>query len=100
MKILVVGGGHHKMQEAKDLQILKEGADLTLVREPKNPYDKNAIAVACKGLQIGYVAKNKAKDLAEKLDNGAGLLSCKVTKLYASSLDAELIFEGEDHAEA
>lgn len=44
---------------------LQPGDPVTLVREPDNPHDPNAIAVM---LHLGYVPKAQALKLAEKMD--------------------------------
>lgn len=60
---------------------IKPGMQIVLKREPKNRYDKNAIAVYLMvpvlfGLlgksakKIGYIQANRAKTLAPKMDNG------------------------------
>lgn len=51
---------------------------LLLKREPRNPYDSNAIAVfACfpnEEQKIGYIPKEIAKEMAEKMDAGEFVL--------------------------
>lgn len=47
-----------------------EGEELELVRERTNPYDSNAIAVYSGIHQVGYIKKEIAAQLAEKIDNG------------------------------
>lgn len=50
---------------------LSEGTDLYLIREPQNQYDRNAIAVKTYGGdQLGYLAKDVAKQLAYEMDSG------------------------------
>lgn len=44
---------------------LQTGDQVTLIREPNNPYDPNAIAVM---LHLGYVPKASAALLAQKMD--------------------------------
>lgn len=41
-----------------------------LRREPHNPYDRNAISVHCIGRHMGYVPREMAKYLAQKMDAG------------------------------
>lgn len=52
------------------LKDLYDGCDLTLKRDPQNPYDANAIKVYAAGDHIGYISKDLAKDLAPKMDKG------------------------------
>ncbi len=47
------------------------GSALSLVREPENAFDANAIAVKFGALQLGYVKKDIAKHIAPHIDNGA-----------------------------
>lgn len=49
----------------------KAGERLWLVREPNNPYDRNAISVWNQGKElIGYIGKDLAADLAGQMDRG------------------------------
>ena len=60
---------------------------VSLVREPDNPYDSNAILVVCEdGSNLGYVPRTLAKDLAPLLDGGARQ-EFKVKKLLGTSTD-------------
>lgn len=38
---------------------LEDGEELTLVREPDNQYDPNAIRVEAKGVKIGYIGRGR-----------------------------------------
>jgi hypothetical protein len=42
----------------------------SLIREPDNPHDRNAIRVAMGSCKLGYVPKDIAKHLAPKMDAG------------------------------
>lgn len=57
--------------------LLQKGDTLALVREPKNKYDKNAIAVrlTARGRQLGYLSREVAQHFADAVD--------KKTKLTA-----------------
>ncbi len=48
---------------------------LTLVREPDNQYDKNAIAVHADGKKVGHIPAPQAKILAPKMDKGMKVLN-------------------------
>ena len=50
---------------------LKAGAVLTLERQPNNEHDRNAIAILFGNLQLGYIAREHAVDLAPAIDGGA-----------------------------
>ena len=50
---------------------INKGVPIELVRNPENPYDKNAIEVRLNGVMLGHLAKEVAARLAPELDNGA-----------------------------
>jgi len=65
----------------KLIKKLKEGASLDLVREPDNPYDKNAIKICNKkGKQLGYIGRELAETLAPCLDNNS-IVWAEVTEI-------------------
>ncbi len=49
---------------------LFSGARLSLVREPYNAYDPNAIAVLFENEKCGYISKSLASKLAPLMDGG------------------------------
>ena len=40
----------------------------TLIREPHNPHDSNAIAVFIEGRKVGYIARREASAISEMMD--------------------------------
>jgi hypothetical protein len=50
---------------------MKKGDRLTLVREPSNPHDANAIRIEWQGHMLGYVPRRENADLARQIDLGA-----------------------------
>lgn len=54
----------------KILSKLKPNTKLTLLREPNNSYDKNAIKIIVSGKHIGYIKSDLAKTVAPLLDKG------------------------------
>ena len=50
---------------------MKNGDRLTLVREPSNPHDANAIRIEWQGHMLGYVPRRENADLARQMDLGA-----------------------------
>ncbi len=53
------------------VQTLIEGVQMKLLREPNNPYDKNAIKVLTKdNREVGYISKEWASIFAYKIDCG------------------------------
>ena len=52
---------------------LEDGSKLNFVREPKNPYDANAIKVICDYQHIGYIRAELAEEIAPIMDSGKEL---------------------------
>lgn len=52
---------------------LRVGAPLSLVREPENRYDRDAVAVYCGGDKLGFVPQLENRALAQMLDRGERL---------------------------
>ena len=50
---------------------MRVGDTLTLVREPQNPHDTNAVRVDWNGQSLGYVPRRDNRDVARQLDRGA-----------------------------
>jgi hypothetical protein len=58
-----------KRQE--NIKKIKSNDELIYLREPLNPYDKNAILIKTKdGLDLGYIPKLNNSQLAENIDKG------------------------------
>jgi hypothetical protein len=49
---------------------MKFGTVLIMKREPKNPYDKNAISIWKGSTMLGYIPRGLAATLAPTLDAG------------------------------
>jgi hypothetical protein len=88
----VAGLGFHDVEEYWDE--LYEGAKLALVREPENPHDQNAIAIALPSdydgdpdnfdfeYCIGYIPRKSNATMAAMLDMGwANLLEAEISKM-------------------
>jgi hypothetical protein len=75
----------------------KEGDQLTLKREPNNPYGRgNAIAVHLPtGPQLGYIEHGLSRDLAPKIDVGTRLrvTVAAVTGIDKSALGVDIAIE-------
>lgn len=52
---------------------LKTGDPLSLVREPDNPYDKNAVEIYWHGLKLGYLPRRENSVAAQMLGRGLPL---------------------------
>ena len=50
---------------------LREGERLTLVREPDNPHDANAVRVEWRGQMLGYLPRVENRTVAAEMDRGA-----------------------------
>ena len=52
------------------IKACRAGDPVTLVREPDNPHDANAVRVDTRHGTIGYVARDNARRLAREIDAG------------------------------
>lgn len=87
-KVYVVGV--QRLERKKAVSEVKEWDEIHLVREPDNPYDKNAIAVYNKNKeQLGYIRRDFASVYAEKMDLGF-IYKAIVFKKDKSSLTVKL----------
>lgn len=59
---------------------MKVGDALTLVREPGNPYDGNAVRVEWNGHQLGYIPRAENEAIARQIDRG-NKLEARITRL-------------------
>ncbi len=59
---------------------IRLGDRLTLVREPDNRHDRNAVRVEWRGRQLGYVPRAENRAVASALDDGE-TLEARVSKL-------------------
>jgi hypothetical protein len=63
---------------------IRKGDRLTLVREPANAHDTNAIRIEWQGRMLGYVPRRDNADLARQLDRGARV-EARVTELVRAA---------------
>jgi hypothetical protein len=59
---------------------MKVGDALSLVREPDNRHDSNAVRVEWRGQPLGYVPRRENRTVAQHMDRG-GQLEARVSKL-------------------
>jgi hypothetical protein len=59
---------------------MKPGDVLTLVREPDNPHDANAVRVEWNGSRLGYIPRRENADVARQMDRGA-LVKARIVRL-------------------
>ena len=74
--------GFHYYQPLDKAGEMQAGETLTLVREPQNTHDKNAIAIYWQEQKIGYVPRTNNTALAALMDDQQPLQACieKVTQ--------------------
>ncbi|MGE3909726.1 MAG: HIRAN domain-containing protein, partial [Chloroflexota bacterium] len=59
------------MRRQRIIKACEVGDELALVREPNNPYDRDAVAIyTLSGQQVGYIPAEIASAVAESLDTG------------------------------
>lgn len=68
-KHFAIVGMKHRNAEAL-VASLPPGEPLTLVREPNNKYDPNAVQVWARDQHVGYVKGTQARGLAMAMDRG------------------------------
>ncbi|MGQ9474676.1 MAG: HIRAN domain-containing protein [Actinomycetota bacterium] len=69
------------------LKRCKEGEPLRLVREPENPYDRNAIAVYSQSNElIGHIKRDLAAELAPLMDSGVPI-DVRISELTGGTED-------------
>ena len=83
----------------KAIKKCRTGQPVTLVREPDNEYDQNAIKVISSFGQIGYVGRNNAEWLSRIIDEGRGV-SAHVEGIFTDDGERHVkltIRTGSDH---
>ena len=66
--VALVGTKFRGPEMIKLLASLPQGEPLTLIREPTNQYDRNAVQVWARGEHIGYVKGSQNRDIAARMD--------------------------------
>lgn len=78
LQSITVAGTSH-IPNIEDLaDHIKEGTELSLVRNAGNKHDKNAVALYLNGQRVGYVSKEKNEIIAHMMDAGKTFV-CRVT---------------------
>lgn len=83
-------GMKHRGTEAL-VASLPAGEPLTLVREPNNDYDRNAVQVWARGQHIGYVKASEVRPIAMAMDAAAAKSNVNVGSLMTP---AKLAIDG------
>lgn len=65
---------------------LKPGKNLTLVAEPDNPHDEDAVAICHKGVKLGYIPRSCNTLPAQLLQFGHDdVIECRILKVDATA---------------
>ncbi len=83
VKLLVQSSPLAGFRHAEASQVWSElrlGDALELVREPDNPYDRNAVRVDWRGRKLGYVPRAENEALAWAMDRGERL-TARISRL-------------------
>ena len=88
----IVGMNHRNTEVVVDA--LAVGTVLTLVREPTNKYDPNAVMVWADGIHIGYIPKTQNKPLAALIDSKGRrwTASAEVLALDGTGLESATVY--------
>jgi hypothetical protein len=82
----IVGMNYIKTEDI--VAALKPGTAVTLVREPNNEFDKNAIAVWVDGQRVGYIPKKTNEALAGFIDQTGEIWDEPIGVAPALALDS------------
>ena len=82
----VAGAGRHHA-EALASDAVAPGSPLELRRDPANPHDPNAIAVDAGGVEVGWVPRTIAEQIAPALDAGESYSAVVLREQRASPRD-------------
>ena len=64
----IVGTYYRTPAEKSELYTSKAGAEIKLIREPRNQFDSNAIKVMLNDYHVGYLSKSDASEYAPVMD--------------------------------
>jgi hypothetical protein len=68
MNYSIVATNHCGPEAEALIKELKPGEEITLVREPDNRFDKNAVQVWARGIRVGYLPKATNQKIAMAMD--------------------------------
>ena len=72
--------GFQHYAAATSFDTIRLGDALTLVREPDNPHDVNAVRVEWQGIKLGYLPRRENHAVAMEMDKG-GKIEARVARL-------------------
>ena len=61
---------------------MRVGDKLTLIREPDNPHDANAVRVEWRGVKLGYLPRAENRSVAAEMDAG-NAVTARIARLTA-----------------
>ena len=73
---------------------MSPGESLTLVREPKNPYDNKAIALYHRNRKIGFVPREKNEVLSKLLDSHAATINAEIIQINPAAGPFDAVYAG------
>jgi hypothetical protein len=85
----IVGMNFRKAEDF--VKSLPTGIEATLVREPQNPFDANAVAVWINGRHVGYVPKAQNKVLADFIDQQGGKMALDGALIGEKAIPAKFV---------
>ena len=91
-----IAGAKFRPNDAKaTLLAAQEGDKVSLIPEPTNPYDPNAIQVHIDGQFVGFVPKVQTEDVQPLIDAGYSA-TVKLQNGYFTEIEVEYSGEGAD----
>ena len=76
------------------LSLMNAGDSLKLVREPKNRFDENAIALHYRDKKIGFVPAEKNEVLSKLMDSGSVSLKAEIIEVNEEAGPWEALYAG------
>lgn len=64
--------------------LARPGQKVKLIRDPENPHDSNAIEVWAGGLQMGFIPRHAAANMAPMMDGGNWAHKARVEALFGN----------------
>jgi len=94
LRTVIVGNNHRPLEAQQRYRELTKDESLTLVRDPGNSWDSNAIEVHTEdGVHIGFIPKTMNAELAAALDDDR-----QFTATYDPDIDRLFVEEIADEA--
>ena len=75
----IAGVQFHQMKTI--INDLNVGDELTLIPEPENPHDSNAVAIMCEGVMCGYVPGTLSAEISALVEAQGDNVTCIIQEL-------------------